>query len=401
MKYSFPKRVLTLVLLLCLLVGTALPAGAVTYNGIANNGSNGITIDIYSHPFSTYANKSWGQYAYGPSGCAWFASARACQLTGIDTPIWSGSSWYNSAYANYGYTRGSTPRAKALACWEGHVSVVEAVNGDSIVISEGGYQPASNNDYTIIQTMSRSQVESARNGAFLGYVYLGVGSNTSSVELGTDFYAYIHNGPSNLVLTSNTPNGAVWGNVNAQPYQATKRQLWKFVRNSDGSYTIFSTYGGGCLDVGDAVTSNGANLTVNNSSGHAAQRFYITEGPSGYVFRTALCSTVIDIDSSVTPTNGTNVQMWTYGNGIYQQFNIFKVANNYPPLASYGDINFDGSVNASDALMALQHSVQLITLDYTYNETADVSADNQINASDALMILQKSVGLLGVFPAKQ
>ena len=399
MKHSFVKRSISLIVLLVLLV-VSIPIPASAAAGIANNGHAGIYIDINAHPFTTYANKSWGEYAYGPSGCAWFASARACQLTGKDTPIWSGSSWYDSAYSYYGYSRGRTPQAKALVCYEGHVSVLEQINGDSFVISEGGYTPASGNSYTIIHTLSRSQVESARNGAFLGYVYLGVGSSSQSVALGTDFYAYIHNSQSNRVLTSTTAVNAVWGNVTVQPYQATKRQLWRFSRNSDGSYTIFSAYGGGCLDVGNADKNNGANLTVNTSTGHAAQKFYITEGNLGYVFRTALCSTVIDIDSSVTPVDGTNVQMWTYGNGLYQQFNIYKVANTYPPLASVGDTNWDEKVDTLDALRILQHTVKLINLDYTYNEVADINSDQAINATDALLILQKIVKLIPSFPAK-
>ena len=105
-----------------------LSADAWTGNGIANNGYDGISINIYAHPYTTYANKSYGQYAYGPSGCAWFASARACQLTGKDTVIWSGQSWFDSAYSYYGYSRGSTPMAKALVCYTNHVAVVEAVS---------------------------------------------------------------------------------------------------------------------------------------------------------------------------------------------------------------------------------------------------------------------------------
>lgn len=51
---------------------------------------------------------------------------------------------------------------------------MESVNGNSITISEGGYtwNDSPNYDYCIIQTLTRSQVESARNGKFLGYVYL-------------------------------------------------------------------------------------------------------------------------------------------------------------------------------------------------------------------------------------
>lgn len=62
-----------------------------------------------------------------------------------------------------------------------------------------------------------------------------------------------------------------------------------------------------------------------------------------------------------------------------------------------GDINADGSVNASDALLALQHSVKLTTLEGDKFTAADVNVDDKVDAADALLILQKSVGLVDEF----
>ena len=59
-----------------------------------------------------------------------------------------------------------------------------------------------------------------------------------------------------------------------------------------------------------------------------------------------------------------------------------------------GDINHDGLVNASDALMALQHSVELITLESEDQLLADINGDSNINALDALIILQILVGIV-------
>ena len=50
----------------------------------------------------------------------------------------------------------------------------------------------------------------------------------------------------------------------------------------------------------------------------------------------------------------------------------------------YGDINEDSRIDASDALLALQHSVKLITLTDEAYLAADVNGDDTINASDAL-----------------
>ena len=59
-----------------------------------------------------------------------------------------------------------------------------------------------------------------------------------------------------------------------------------------------------------------------------------------------------------------------------------------------GDVNSDEKVNSSDALLVLQHSVQLITLTAEQVKAADMNSDSNINSLDALMILQKSVGVI-------
>ncbi len=141
-------------------------------NGIEGNGTGGIYIDINATPYTNYAQiKPWGANAYSNTGCAWFASARVNQLTGVNCTIWSGKSWYNSAYSQHGFTRGRELRGRALACYENHVAVVESVSGTTAVVSEGGTGKAANG-YCIIHTMSKSTLESNRSGNFLGYVYL-------------------------------------------------------------------------------------------------------------------------------------------------------------------------------------------------------------------------------------
>ena len=66
----------------------------------------------------------------------------------------------------------------------------------------------------------------------------------------------------------------------------------------------------------------------------------------------------------------------------------------------YGDINEDTKVDANDALMALQHSVKITTLEGDAFKAADVNGDGKIDASDALYILQFSVKLINHFPVE-
>lgn len=61
-----------------------------------------------------------------------------------------------------------------------------------------------------------------------------------------------------------------------------------------------------------------------------------------------------------------------------------------------GDVNRDGKINASDALLTLQHSVKLIDLTAVEQVAGDVTSNAALDAQDALRILQYSVGLVEV-----
>lgn len=63
------------------------------------------------------------------------------------------------------------------------------------------------------------------------------------------------------------------------------------------------------------------------------------------------------------------------------------------PQGELGDINLDKELNAFDALMILQHSVDLIPLDQDAQLRADIDCNGLANAEDALLILQRSVRL--------
>ena len=69
----------------------------------------------------------------------------------------------------------------------------------------------------------------------------------------------------------------------------------------------------------------------------------------------------------------------------------------FNPESTTGDINKDGMINSSDALLALQHSVGVTTLTGKDYIRADVTKDNVVNSNDALQILRYSVGMIESF----
>ena len=72
----------------------------------------------------------------------------------------------------------------------------------------------------------------------------------------------------------------------------------------------------------------------------------------------------------------------------------------FTPSIVYGDVNGDGKVNNTDAVLVLKYVVGTFT--GTINETAaDVNGDNQINNTDAVLILKYAVGTIEKFPAEK
>lgn len=62
-----------------------------------------------------------------------------------------------------------------------------------------------------------------------------------------------------------------------------------------------------------------------------------------------------------------------------------------------GDVNEDGEINSSDALLTLQHTIKKITLSDRQFILADVNFDSYVNSADALLILQYTVGKMNKF----
>ncbi len=81
-------------------------------------------------------------------------------------------------------------------------------------------------------------------------------------------------------------------------------------------------------------------------------------------------------------------------------FDLSKAKLNFVVVnktSTKGDVNADGRINASDALLVLQASTAYITLPDSQKKLADVTGDGKINSSDALKILQYATGKITKF----
>ena len=92
---------------------------------------------------------------------------------------------------------------------------------------------------------------------------------------------------------------------------------------------------------------------------------------------------ISDYEKYTTGTQKVNVEY----RGFSAPFEVTVSSN----IFTFGDVNADKAINASDALLTLRHSVKEIILENEPFTRADVTKDGMVNASDALQILRYSV----------
>jgi len=68
---------------------------------------------------------------------------------------------------------------------------------------------------------------------------------------------------------------------------------------------------------------------------------------------------------------------------------------------TYGDINGNGNVTATDALLAQKAFLGQVTLNERQKKAADVNGDGMVNATDALLIEKYALGEIQQFPVEK
>lgn len=100
--------------------------------------------------------------------CVAYAYGRIYEMNGEAPLINHGSAgdWYFINKSNGYYPYGSEPKLGAVACWSGHVAIVEKINDDgSVTISESHWGG------TYFDTKTFSNIRSHYGQTFYGYIY--------------------------------------------------------------------------------------------------------------------------------------------------------------------------------------------------------------------------------------
>lgn len=143
------------------------------------------------------------------------------------------------------------------------------------------------------------------------------------VNLGDSFFAYINSSLADKVLTNDGDNVSIRSKGSSD--EEIRSQVWKFVRQEDGSYVIYSAKDDTkVLDVDGAGTLSGTNVQVFVYWGHPAQHWYIYEVDGDYQLKSQCSECLLDVANS-GKTEGTNIQMCKSNGYMAQRFQIEKV----------------------------------------------------------------------------
>lgn len=223
------------------------------------------------------------------------------------------------SYGGGSFSETSSPVVGDIARGPNHWAIVKAVSGNTITLIE---QNAWSSDYTKA-AVGRRIIEPEST-----YTYFHYSGNTSSsawydslspVNLGDDFYACIINTAAWKHLTNDTYNVSMRTSTGGGA-----SQVWRFQRQSDGSYKITSCLDGNVLDDHNFGTTDGTNVAVAGSNDSTAQRWYIYGQSAEYYLRAKCGALVLDINGASTE-DGANAQMWTKNNSTAQKFQIWKL----------------------------------------------------------------------------
>lgn len=157
-------------------------------------------------------------------------------------------------------------------------------------------------------------------------------------NLGADFYARIsYNGAYLQTLSTITESGRNMDVVTTRTLNSTDpKQIWHFIRQSNGSYKIKNAYSESdswCLDVQNASAANGATIRMYfDDNGVAAQRWYLINslGESKYRIASALLYPGELYSLDFHNAEGAKDQLWQQNANLWQFFNISKVAYTNP-----------------------------------------------------------------------
>lgn len=143
------------------------------------------------------------------------------------------------------------------------------------------------------------------------------------VDIGTGFYGYIMNNATQKYLTNDNPNVSVRSLLG----DGMSNQVWKFERQTDGSYVIRSCADNKVLNVSYSGTTPDTNVGVYKNANYPSRRWFFYGKADNYRIKPKLADLALHIKKgTVDSPDGTNVCLWDIKNTNKQTFKIIPVS---------------------------------------------------------------------------
>ena len=228
-----------------------------------------------------------------------------------------------SGWKRIKYYSGFSAQPGDIAVWTwnkwagnyGHVAIVTSANSSSMNYIDQG------KTYGYVGH-SGSLAYSEANWTFYGVIRPNFSGTGASVEnLGNDFYAFIIKKNTWLHLSAENGNVKIssTGNDSSDP-----KQIWHFLRQSNGTYKIVNEYNSNCLEAVNFGNTAGTNIATYTDNGTTAQRWFIYKNGNGYNLSPSYSNLVMDANGG-SDAAGTNIQLWPVNNADSQRYSIYKL----------------------------------------------------------------------------
>lgn len=234
---------------------------------------------------------------------------------------------------------------------------------------------------------------------------------------------------ANSGLYMEVQDGTAAAGTNVQQwgaYGASAHNVWKFKAASDGYYYINSMLGGGneyYLDIDYGKADNGTNIGIYTNTNSEAQLFkFVDNGDGTFTIVTKVSNDESAVEvASASSENGANIQEWELNGHSCQKWYAEKVV--YPaettttapiettttsttasPVGNVlkGDANTNGEIEVADAVFILQGIADPSNDEFMRTPLGEINADvignNGVDAEDALHILKYKAQLAEIDP---
>ena len=195
------------------------------------------------------------------------------------------------------------------------------------------------------------------------------------VDLGADFTAQIKCKQDISLLISNVNNNMIGAKPNS-----SINQVFRFIRQNDGSYGVLSCSNEYSMDVSNYKNAVGTNIHLIPFVANSAQKFFIYSINGAYYFKPLFSDYVLGMN----PTNH-NIETQEFNTtSITKQFEINKVS--VVSINLPGDISQDNQATISDAILLQKWLLAIPDVNLPNWEAGDMNNDGNLTAIDLTLL---------------